>query len=166
MVPWCSRNQRQHSEFFSREVDFTRWLPITFLTNGVLIMSPHALTMTPRHHLYMCLCVCVIGYVVPFLSRTLPPVLQQAPRLILGRQVEGIQKCEQACPESVTFSELNTCFNNHAKYPLMPTIRCRKERREFFQLQPFKEDSILLFGSIVTTEASIFPLSATTKAHG
>ena len=31
-----SRNQRQGPEFFSREVEFMRWYPVVFLTNGVL----------------------------------------------------------------------------------------------------------------------------------
>ena len=29
-----SRNQRQGSEFFSREVEFMRWFPVALLTNG------------------------------------------------------------------------------------------------------------------------------------
>ena len=32
-----SRNQRRGAEFFLGKVDFMRWFPVAFLTNGVLL---------------------------------------------------------------------------------------------------------------------------------
>ena len=44
-----SRNQRQGSEFFSREVEFMRWFPVAFqtpVTNGVLKVTHGGIELT------------------------------------------------------------------------------------------------------------------------
>ena len=41
-----SRNQRQGSEYFSREVEFMRWFPIAFLTSGVFIVAHGGIELT------------------------------------------------------------------------------------------------------------------------
>ena len=41
-----SRNKRQGSELFPREVDFMRWHPVAFLTNGVLKVTHGGIELT------------------------------------------------------------------------------------------------------------------------
>ena len=41
-----SRNQRHGSESFSREVELIRWLPVAFLTNGVLRVTHGGIELT------------------------------------------------------------------------------------------------------------------------
>ena len=46
-----NRSQRQGSEFVSREVEFMRWFPVAFLTNGAVIVSKwtdNACVMSPH----------------------------------------------------------------------------------------------------------------------
>ena len=41
-----SRSQRQGSEFFLGEVDFMRWFPVAFLTNGAFIVRHRGIELT------------------------------------------------------------------------------------------------------------------------
>ena len=42
----CSRNQRQGSEFFSREGDFMRWFPVVSLNDGILKVTHEGIKLT------------------------------------------------------------------------------------------------------------------------
>ena len=41
-----TRNQRQGSKFFSREVEFMRWFPVAFLTNDVFTVTHGGIKLT------------------------------------------------------------------------------------------------------------------------